>query len=119
MDLTPGTGHHLNRQQEAQVEGVHKLRGVHNHHETLGANRHQLFLNVASTTALDQLEGGINLIGTIDRQIDAIDRIQALQRDAQLGRQHLALEGGRDANDVTQLTALELGAEGLNHQGCR
>jgi hypothetical protein len=36
--------------------------------------RHQLFLHVAGAATLDQLEGGIHLIGAVDGQVDAIAR---------------------------------------------
>ena len=72
---------------------------------------------MAGATALDQLEGGIHLVGAVDRQVDAIDGVEALQGDAQFSGQHLALEGGGDAGDVPQLAASELGAKGLDHQG--
>ena len=73
---------------------------------------------MAGSAALDQLERRIHLIGTVDRQIDPVDGVETLQGNPQLSGQHLALKGGGDAGDVAQLTAVQLGPEGLDHQGC-
>ena len=72
---------------------------------------------MAGSATLDQLEGRIHLIGAVDGQIDPIHRVEALQGNTELGGQHLALEGGGHTHDVAELTALELGPQGLNHQG--
>ena len=74
---------------------------------------------MAGAAALDQLEIRVDLIGPIDGQIDTGDGIEALERNTQFGRQHFPLEGGGDASDVLELTALELGAQALDHQGRR
>jgi hypothetical protein len=71
----------------------------------------------ARRAALDQAEGGIHLISAVNGEINAIDGIQALERDAQFGGQHLALKGGGDTHDVVEFTAAELLAQGLDHQG--
>ena len=73
---------------------------------------------MAGTAALDQLKAGIHFIGTIDGQIDAFHRIQAQQRNAQLSCQHLPLKRGRDADDVLEFAAGQLGAQRLDHQSC-
>ena len=71
---------------------------------------------MAGAAAFDQLERRIHFIGTIDRQIDAADGVEALEGNAELSRQHFTLERRGDAHDVGELAALELGAEGLDHQ---
>ena len=70
---------------------------------------------MAGTTALDQLKSGIHLICAINCKIDALNCIKALERNAELSCQHLALEGGGDTHHIAEFTALELGSEGLNH----
>ena len=71
---------------------------------------------MAGTATLDQLEGGVDFIGPIDRQINAIDGIEAEQRNVQFRGQHFSLEGGGHTDDVAELTAGQLGAQGLDHQ---
>ena len=72
---------------------------------------------MAGATALDQLEEGIHLIGAVDGQINAIHGVEALQRNAELGGEHLPLERGGHPHNVAQLTAAELFAQALDHQG--
>ena len=73
---------------------------------------------MAGATAFDQLKAGIHLIGAINGQIDAIDGVEGLQRDAQLSRQNLTLKGGGDAHDVAKAAIAQPGPHLLNHQGC-
>ena len=73
---------------------------------------------MAGATAFDQLKAGVHLIGAINGQIDAINGVEGLQRDAQFGRQHLPLKGGGDADDVAEAAVAQPGPHLLNHQGC-
>ncbi len=74
---------------------------------------------MTGATALDQLEVGIHLVGTVNGQVDALNRVEALERNSQLGGQYLPLEGGGHAGDVLQLPTLQLGPKGADHQGRR
>ena len=116
LHLAPGPGEHFHRQQKTEVETVHQLGGVHNHHKTIRPCRHEFFLHVASATTLDQLEAGVDFVGTIDGQINLADGVEAEQGDVELSGKHLSLEGGGDADDVFEFSAGELGPQALNHQ---
>ena len=74
---------------------------------------------MTGTAAFDQLKAWIHFIGAIDGEIDAIHRIEAEQRNVELGGKNLTLEGGGDTNDVLQLTTGQLRPEGFDHQGSR
>ena len=74
---------------------------------------------MTSSTPFDQLEGGINLISSIDRQINAIHSVETEKGNLQFGGEHLSLKRRGHANDVLQFAAGELGAKALNHQSSR
>ena len=71
---------------------------------------------MAGAAAFDQLKCRVNFIGPVDGQINALYCVERLQRNAQLGGEHLALKGGGHSCDVLEATILQTSPELLNHQ---
>ncbi|CAI8161057.1 MAG: Uncharacterised protein [Synechococcus sp. CC9902] len=71
---------------------------------------------MAGSAPFDQLKGRIHFVGAIDRQINAVHRIEAEQRNVQFRGQHLTLKRGGHADDVFEFATGELGSQALDHQ---
>ncbi len=73
-------------------ETIDSLRRVGNHHETICHRGHNLLARMRRTTALDEPPIRCDLVGTIDRQIEAINLGSVLDNEAKRTRRLLSLD---------------------------
>jgi len=113
----PGARKHLHRQEKVQIQPVHQLAGIHHHQEAARRRGHQLFLNMASATAFDQLEARVHFISAVNGQINSLHVVEIHQGNGQPAGQNLTLKGGRHRCDVLQLALAQFLPQSFNHEG--
>ena len=99
----------VERRREAELEQLerhrsvqrgHRLRRVGDDHEPVGRDRDQLLARVRGASALHEPAVGRDLVRAVDRHVEAIDRVERLDSQAQLGRGLLGARRCRDAAQV-------------------
>ena len=75
---------HLDRHRRPLPQPRHQLRLVGHHHEPPGRTGHHLLAQVRAAKALDQRQVGRDLVGAVDREIEAGPPLEVNQPDAQL-----------------------------------
>mmetsp|Transcript_42076 Transcript_42076/g.85905 ORF Transcript_42076/g.85905 Transcript_42076/m.85905 type:complete len:243 (-) Transcript_42076:131-859(-) len=104
----------LNREREGRAKALAQLGVVNNADELLGHDLHHLLTQKSSTTTLDKGEIRVHSIRSVDGHIKLRLLVQSAEGDVKaLSLLAGALAGG-DANDILELTALELLPNTLN-----
>lgn len=75
---------------------------------------HHLLTQQGPTTALDQVQGRVNLISTINRNVQHRVRVKGDEGDTQTLGLLLGPDGGGDGDNILELAGLELLPEALD-----
>ena len=90
----------LDRHRRVRAKPVDQLLVIHHHHEPFARCCDDLLAQQCAAAALDQGKAAaLDLVGAVDRQIDAAVLGEAGQRDAEPARQVSSVLGGRDRDD--------------------
>jgi len=95
-EASKGIDLHRNRLLDPKVR--RELGVVGDHHEAAGADFYQLLAEEGRAMALDAVEPGRDLVGAVDSEIEVSQLVESTQRDAQLFRLGMGLQGGRRAD---------------------
>lgn len=95
----------------------HQLGIVHNAHELLGRQLHHLLTQQSTTAALDHVQVTVNLIGTIDGDVNSGLFVQCSQGNAQALGLLVSADGGGYADDVLQLPLLHQLPDTVHSEG--
>ena len=87
-------------QRNGRRQLLYDLVGGDDDHEAVSGGCDDLLTGLRSAAALHQPTVRRHLIGAVDRQIEAIERVECLDGQAELTRLVLGLQRGRDAADV-------------------
>ena len=71
-------------QRDRGPDPVHRLRGVRDHDEALRRGGDDLLAGVGAAASLDQPMIGRDLVGAVDRDVEPIELVEGLHRDAEL-----------------------------------
>src|SRR5690554_7786563 len=74
-------GNDLHRQREF-AQNAHHLGFVGNTDKGLGDGSHNLFPGQGAAAALDQLQALVGLVGTVDIELDFVNGVQVIHRNA-------------------------------------
>lgn len=83
----------------------------------LRTHLHHLLTQQGTTTALDQVQGRVDLISTINSHVQHGVSVKSHEGNAQAFGLLLGPDGGGDGDDVLQLAGLEFLAEALDCGG--
>mmetsp|Transcript_118508 Transcript_118508/g.166628 ORF Transcript_118508/g.166628 Transcript_118508/m.166628 type:complete len:226 (+) Transcript_118508:422-1099(+) len=110
-------GHDLHGDGEARAKAIAKLGLVDDDDELLGAHLHDLLPEECPASTLHEVQSGIHLVCTIDGHIQVTVGVQGRQRNAQALRLLLGADGGRDGDDVLELSRLQLLTNAFHSEG--
>mmetsp|Transcript_17823 Transcript_17823/g.30974 ORF Transcript_17823/g.30974 Transcript_17823/m.30974 type:complete len:236 (+) Transcript_17823:163-870(+) len=110
----PAKGSDFDRHGTRDTQSRHELGIINNNDKFLGLDLDHLFAQQGATTSLDQVQVGINLIGTIDSDVQHWMRIEGDQRDLERLCLLLGSDRGRNRDDIFQFAGLELLAESFH-----
>ena len=85
-----------------------------NDNELVGADLNHLLTEESAAATLDKVEVGVDLVGTIDGDIELGVRVEGDEGDVEALGLLLGPDGGGDANDVLELAGLEELADALD-----
>ena len=85
-----------------------------NDNELVGADLDHLLAEESAAAALDKVEVGVDLVGTIDGDIELGVRVEGDEGDVEALGLLLGPDGGGDADDVLELAGLEELADALD-----
>mmetsp|Transcript_21149 Transcript_21149/g.60663 ORF Transcript_21149/g.60663 Transcript_21149/m.60663 type:complete len:275 (+) Transcript_21149:2000-2824(+) len=99
---------------EAGAKAVGQLRLVNNNNELVGADLDHLLAEEGAAAALDKVEVGVDLVGTVDGDVELGMGVEGDEGDVEALGLLLGPDGGGDADDVLELARLEQFADPLN-----
>lgn len=85
-----------------------------NNNELIGADLNHFLAKEGTAAALDKVEVGVDLVGTIDGNVELGMRVEGDEGDVEALGLLLGPDGGGDADDVLELTGLEELADALD-----
>src|SRR5690606_31372435 len=107
--MTAGHGDHFHGQRETS-QHTYQLAFIRNTDKGFGHRRHDFFTGQGRTTALDELQALVGLVGTINVKLQLRHAVQVVYRNAVLLQ---ALGGGFGTGDGTVEMGFQ-GSQGVN-----
>mmetsp|Transcript_10965 Transcript_10965/g.16551 ORF Transcript_10965/g.16551 Transcript_10965/m.16551 type:complete len:260 (+) Transcript_10965:407-1186(+) len=104
----------LNRDGETRSEGIGQLTLVDNDNELISANLHHLLTQEGSSTTLDEVQVGVNFIGSINSHVELRMGVECNKRNSELLSLLLRTNRGRDGDNVLKLARFELLSKALD-----
>ena len=101
------------------ADPVHGLGRVDDDDEPVGGRGDDLLAGVRSAAALDQPAVRRDLVGAVDREIEAVEAVERLDLEAERTRRGFGLGGGRDAADPKLACGERREADGRRSCRCR
>mmetsp|Transcript_28718 Transcript_28718/g.52770 ORF Transcript_28718/g.52770 Transcript_28718/m.52770 type:complete len:218 (+) Transcript_28718:486-1139(+) len=96
------------------TKAINKLGVVHNAHEEFGGFFNHFFAKKSSTTTLNNVEIRVNLVGTIDGNVDTRLFIEGGERNIHTFGMLISANRGRNTDNILQFTVLKKLTDALN-----
>ena len=87
--LRPTEGDDLDRQRRARAEPIDALFRGRYQHVVVTREGNELLAEERAAPALDGVERGIDLVGAVDAEVEAVDLVERDQRDAKIAGKRL------------------------------
>ena len=104
---SPAKGHDLDRHRCTAPQPADRLALIHHNDQSRRLDFDKLFTEQRTAKSLDKIEGWVDFVGAVKRQIELSNVIQLMYRDANSSGKVRGRERGRDRRHAEALSASE------------